>query len=488
MIKKTAYIAITLVFSFILYQITIALHTPPATAPLILDQVYENAPLKEQLLKGIETQPFNLYASLIFALAILHTFFARKITSFSKKLHDYHIKKGNTHPETFWVEILRFLGEVEVIFGIWVIPLLILMAYFYDWKTAVDYLSERSYTESLFVVVIMALASTKPVIDVAENAIRRIASLGNQSVTAWWWSILTFGPLTGSLITEPAAMTISALLLTHQFYDLKPTLYFRYATLGLLFTNISVGGTLTHFAAPPVIMVSKAWGWDTPYMFKNFGLKAVIGIVLANTLYYLIFRKDFRELEIRKKEVKTSDSKENSPFWISLVHLFFLAWIVVHSHYPAMVVGTFLIFLGFYKATIRFQDKLDLKMPILVGFFLAGLVIHGSLQGWWISPLLSKGTFETLMVLSLILTAFNDNAAITFLASLNPSFTETFKYAVMAGAITGGGLTVIANAPNLPGQTILGKQFPNGVSVLYLFLGALAPTIIVGLCFYLFII
>jgi Na+/H+ antiporter NhaD/arsenite permease-like protein len=82
-----------------------------------------------------------------------------------------------------------------------------------------------------------------------------------------------------------------------------------------------------------------------------------------------------------------------------------------------------------------------------------------------------------------ILTAFNDNAAITYLATLVPGFTDGMKYAVVAGAVTGGGLTVIANAPNPAGQTILKRYFPDGVAPLQLFVWALPPTIIMGLCF-----
>ena len=85
-----------------------------------------------------------------------------------------------------------------------------------------------------------------------------------------------------------------------------------------------------------------------------------------------------------------------------------------------------------------------------------------------------------------ILTAVNDNAAITYLASLVPGFSDHLRYAVVAGAVVGGGLTVIANAPNPAGQSILSRFFPDGVSPLGLLLGALAPTVIVGAMFLLF--
>jgi Na+/H+ antiporter NhaD/arsenite permease-like protein len=110
-------------------------------------------------------------------------------------------------------------------------------------------------------------------------------------------------------------------------------------------------------------------------------------------------------------------------------------------------------------------------------------VIHGGLQGWWIEPVLSSLTAVPLFLGSTLLTALNDNAAITYLATLVPDFTDELKYAVVAGAVTGGGLTVIANAPNPAGQNILQRFFPAGVSPVGLLLGSLVPTVILGLCF-----
>mgnify|MGYP001553391233 FL=1 len=118
-----------------------------------------------------------------------------------------------------------------------------------------------------------------------------------------------------------------------------------------------------------------------------------------------------------------------------------------------------------------------------MGFFLAGLVIHGGLQGWWIQPVLGSLGEVALFAGATILTAFNDNALITYLATLVPGFTEQLKFAVVSGAVTGGGLTVIANAPNPAGQSILQRYFPNGISPLGLLLGALLPTLIVAASF-----
>ncbi|NGX43487.1 MAG: hypothetical protein K940chlam7_01785 [Chlamydiae bacterium] len=488
------YLVVIIVLASFIYSICGGSCYLPSDHQLIISlDKYADAHLataKEQLLHRIRIQPFNLISLLMFACAILHTFFAHYFTVLSKKLKDRNLRL-NKHPvDSFGVEVLRFMGEVEVVFGLWVIPLLILMALSYDWRTSIQFIEGIDYLEAMFVVVIMALASTGPIVKLAEDCFKVVAKLGGESVWAWWWVILTLGPISGSLITEPGAMTISALLLGKQFYELKPTPKFAYATLGLLFTNISVGGVFTNFAAPPVLMVSKSWGWDVSYMATNFGWKALLGILLANAVYFLIFRSEFVDMEKRRKEHLEKERIEQKkktpiPFWISLMHVAFLAWTVVHNHYPAIFIGSFLLFLGFYQATLSYQKTLNLKPPILVGFFLGGVVIHGTLQAWWIAPILGSVTEGWLMILSTILTSFNDNAEITFLATLIPSFDETLKYTLVAGAVTGGGLTVIANAPNPSGQTILGKYFYQGISAVSLLFAAIFPALVMGSCFYL---
>jgi hypothetical protein len=438
-------------------------------------------------------EPFNVVATLIFILAVLHTFATAKIRHWAHVVEERHcermkIKRGDHDSDgqpdevSFWGQILHFIGEVEAVFGIWALVLGAAIVWFKGIDTAVHYVADTvNYTEPMFVVVIMALASTRPIMRLAEQSLRIVASIGKGSPVAWWLSILTVAPLLGSFITEPAAMTISALLLSRQFYDLKPSKKLMYATLGLLFVNISIGGTLTHFAAPPVLMVAAAWGWDMVYMFTHFGWHAFAGIVLSNAIYLSIFRKELFAL----KPVDRSGERveEAVPAWVTLVHLLFLGFTVWANHHPALFIGAFLFFLAFSQATAHHQSKLELRGPMLVGFFLGGLVIHGGLQAWWIQPVLGSLGEVPLFAGATVLTAFNDNALITYLATLVPGFSEELKYAVVAGAVTGGGLTVIANAPNPAGQSILQRYFPDGVSPLGLLLGALIPTLVVVFSF-----
>ena len=452
--------------------------------------------LGEVIKERAVADPFNVVATGIFVLAVLHTFASGKIRHWAHVVEERHLACLKERPKrqdadedgvpdevSFWGQVLHFLGEVEAIFGIWVIALGAAIVGFKGLDTAVNYISGSvNFTEPMFVVIIMALASTRPVLKLAEQAMCIVASLGGGRPVAWWFSILTIAPLLGSFITEPAAMTIAALLLGKQFYALNPSSRLKYATLGLLFVNISIGGTLTHFAAPPVLMVAAAWGWDMKYMFLHFGWHAITGIVISNIAYFLVFRK---ELVALKTSAAAGDAKgdEPVPAWVTLMHLVFLGFTVWSAHHPALFIGGFLFFLAFAQATAHHQSKVELKGPMLVGFFLAGLVIHGGLQGWWIEPVLGSLGEVPLFLGATILTAFNDNALITYLATLVPGFTEELKFAVVSGAVTGGGLTVIANAPNPAGQSILQKYFPGGVSPGGLLLGAMFPTIAVAFSF-----
>ena len=168
---------------------------------------------------------------------------------------------------------------------------------------------------------------------------------------------------------------------------------------------------------------------------------------------------------------------------MTLVHVLFLTWTVVNAHYPALFIGGFLIFLGFARATPMYQSRFEIRTPLLVGFFLAGLVIHGGLQGWWIAPVLASLTDSALFGAATFLTAFNDNALVTYLATLVPNLGDPLKHAVVEGAVTGGGLTVIANAPNPAGQALLSRYFNGAVSPLGLLLGALLPTAVAAAAF-----
>ena len=167
-----------------------------------------------------------------------------------------------------------------------------------------------------------------------------------------------------------------------------------------------------------------------------------------------------------------------------VVHLAFLAGVVVYAHHPVVFMGLFLFFLGVAHAYQRFQNRLILREGLLVGFFLMGLVTLGTQQRWWLQEVLAGLDTTALYFGATALTAITDNAALTYLGSLVTDVDDAFKYALVAGAVTGGGLTVIANAPNPAGFAILRGSFAeNTINPIGLFLAALPPTIVAVLAF-----
>jgi hypothetical protein len=231
-------------------------------------------------------------------------------------------------------------------------------------------------------------------------------------------------------------------------------------------------------------MVAHQWSWDSWFMFVHFGWEVVIGIVLATFVYRFIFRKSLRALDEEEKLNPIEESVSNIPKRIIVVHLLFLLWTVVNAHSVPLLIGAFLFFLAFLQTTADYQKAFCIKSSLMVGFFLAGIVIHGGLQTWWIRPFLTALSENCLFFGALMLSAFNDNAAITYLSSLVDAFSNNFvlQKAIVTGGIVGGGLTVIANAPNPAGQSILAKHFKDGtVSPIGLLLAAILPTFILGL-------
>jgi hypothetical protein len=443
--------------------------------------------LWEVLLHRVEVEPLNLFATGIFFCAIIHTFSASWFLRLAKRREEQdHIswlervdRGGDVEPPLrFLTVLLHYLGELEAVFGLWIVPLIVAVTVSKGWDVTKHILENTvHFHEAVFVVVVMAIASSQPVLYIAERMLSAVARVMGRSPASWWATILIVGPIFGSLITEPAAMTICALLLGQHFYRYKPSKVLAYASVGLLFTNISVGGVLTHFAAPPVVIVSATWNWDTPFMFKTFGWKALGAVCFSTFAYLYLFRREFQAIARRVSPFDASHPvlEKPTPLGVVVVNLLFMAWTVLNAHSPQLVIGGFLFFLAFVDATRHFQRAISLRMPLLVGFFLAGLVVHGTFQAWWIEPLLNRLSEGSLLLSSVFLSAFNDNAAITYLASLVPHFSDELRYLVLSGAVAAGGLTVLANAPNPAGNALLSRHFEGGISQVLLFLAAIFP-------------
>lgn len=426
----------------------------------------------------MEPTTIELIACVLFGLAILHTFSVKRFEHMAHKYPEGSIGENAYH----------FLGEVEVVFGLWAGVFIVTMAALNGVAEPIAYMEGRldgynvNYTEPAFVFAIMAMAATRPVIDLAGAMIQFVAKLLPLSNSVSFFVVaLVLGPILGSFITEPAAMTVTALILKRRYYDQGMTTKFMYATIGVLFVNISVGGTLTHFAAPPVLMVAATWDWDMMHMMRHFGWKSAIGVLINAVILTVMFRDELKNMTVDDDE--QADERPPVPGWLTLIHMIFMALVVFNAHHMVVFLGIFLFFLGIVDVTMEHQDRLQLREALLVGFFLAGLVTLGGFQKWWLQPLLTQLDSLPLFLGATGLTAITDNAALTYLGSLVEGLKDADKYALVAGAVAGGGLTVIANAPNPAGFGILKGSFGDeGISPIGLLTGALAPTAIVMVC------
>ena len=404
----------------------------------------------------------QLGGAILFAIAVAHTFSAK---FFERLAHSQPAHAGLWH----------LLGEVEVVFGFWAMVLIVYIALAGGGAQALQYLESRNYTEPMFVFVIMVIAASRPILRLALGCVQWTARLMPMpAAMATFFLALSLVPLLGSFITEPAAMTLAALLLRDRFYARGLSKRLQYAAIGVLFVNVSIGGTLTPYAAPPVLMVAGTWNWDLAHMLTHFGWRSALAVVINALGVTLLFRT-----ELRRLPVSGAPAGEPVPLALIVVHLLFLAGVVVFAHHPVVFMGLFLFFLGIAHGYGRFQDRLILREGLLVAFFLAGLVVLGGQQQWWLQPLLERMSPTAVYYGATALTAITDNAALTYLGSLVQGLSDEFKYSLVAGAVTGGGLTVIANAPNPAGYSILKRNFEDEeISALGLLAGAAIPTLV----------
>ena len=417
----------------------------------------------------MEPTPLHWIAAALFGIALLHTFSTKQ---FERLSHRFPRHAGLFH----------LLGEVEVVFGFWAMVLIVAMALVGGGAQALQYAESRNYTEPLFVFVVMVIAASRPVLRTVVALVDTAARwLPLPTPMANAWLGLAAVPLLGSLITEPAAMTIAALMLAPQIFRTGVPERLKYLALGVLFVNVSIGGTLTSYAAPPVLMVASTWQWDSAFMLATFGWKAAVAVLINATACTFVLR---RHLPHASALEAGRQAQPPVPAAVACVHILLLAGVVLFAHHPVVFLGLFLMFLGFAQAYERHQSPLILKEALLVGFFLAGLVVLGGMQQWWLQPIVSGLEPLALFAGALGLTAITDNAALTYLGSLIEGISDPAKYMLVAGAVAGGGLTVIANAPNPAGVALLKRGFEDEtIGAGGLLLGALGPTAVAATAF-----
>jgi hypothetical protein len=343
----------------------------------------------------------QILGAVLFAVALVHTF---STTIFERLARRYPKHEGTFH----------LLGEVEVVFGFWAMVLVLCTFVLSGKEQAIQYVESRNFTEPLFVFAIMVVAGSRPILQMTTQLVTvlaRILPIRTSLVT--YFLSLWLIPLLGSFITEPAAMTLAALMLRDRLFATDVAERVKYATIGVLFVNVSIGGTLTPFAAPPVLMVASKWNWDVGFMLSHFGWRAALAAFVNATAVTLIFRREIARIA----SDDASEERPAVPFPAMLVCVLFLLGVVMFAHHPTIFMGLLLFFIGYSAAYPRHHDTLILREALLVAFFLAGLVVLGGQQRWWLQPLLTSMSPSAVFYGATALTAVTDNAALTYLGS-----------------------------------------------------------------------
>jgi Na+/H+ antiporter NhaD/arsenite permease-like protein len=378
----------------------------------------------------LQNSTVQILGAAFFAIAVLHTFF---VGFFQKLSHRFSADSAGR-------AVFHLLGEVEIVFGFWAGILYLILFFIVPHQQIIQYHDSLGFTEPLFIFCIMVIAATKPVLWLARQGLMAISQVlvkvfRTPQVPTDLAVVLILGPLSGSFITEPAAMTVTALLLNRMIKT--PGKYFAYAILAVLFVNVSIGGALTPYAAPPLLMVAKKWNWDFAFVIANFGWRSTIAVIINALGLTLFFSKSIWASSSTLKQVSGAD--EAMPWIVVMIHYVLLILIVLTAHQANMCVGVFLLFLGITTVTKKYQDNLRLRESLLVGFFLGGLVVFGAFQRWWLEPLLQNMNEFWLFKGSVLLTAITDNAALTYLGSQVESLSTSAQFYLVAGALAGGG-------------------------------------------------
>lgn len=484
----------TCVFCAALVFAGLLLSSPDACAaqfPLPQDAYPKCDGLWRTLVSRVKMSHMNLYATIIFACAVVHTFSYQMFLKFADTVKKQQKRfKLRDSSVDIAKRILSLLGEVEIVFALWLVPLFAIFYYECGWHSLTDYLNnlayaQDKYSEPVFVMVVMCMAATRPVIYVAAKFVSLFAALGGKTVRAWWISIMCVGPILGSFITEPAAITICAILLFAPLFRLHAVDQIQVRDYRAAFRFGVARRRVDAFFRAPDYHGRAFVGLG--YAVHDCALR--VEVCACDFCVHVRLRVPFQARVVSLENNRIMRGAESSiekppPNWIIGMHLLFLIAAVAVMHYLVLEMFLLLAFIAFVDITQRFQWEMKFRSPMLVAIFLGALVTHGSLQTWWLEPILERLDSGALFAGSVLLTSFNDNAAITYLASLVPSFVDETKYLIVAAAISGGGLTVIANAPNLVGLSVLKEEFRNGVSPKLLLEWSIVPTLLACAAFF----
>lgn len=417
-------------------------------------------------------------SAVLFFSAVIHTF----LTPWLTRLYEECLHKKMIFPERWrqylWLsELLRIVSRVELVFVLWAIPLFFLFLYTEGYRVTMAYFDSRNYVFSLFIVVMLILLESRPIEYLSQRIFSSAAKIGKQSPICWWWTIMIAAPLSTFFLKESGAMIIAATLLSKHFYQLSPSPKFCYATMGLLFSNISISGLTSSFSSRALLTILPEIKWTSSFIITHFCWKVILAVLISTMIFFLFFRKEFKKFP---KTIPSSTIMQNRvPYWTIFIHVVLVGCVILSRAIPLFLGFILVFYLGFQRFTIFYQNPIKTAKVCFVGLFYAGVVIFGELQEWWMLDLMHGMSDFGYMMTSYMFSIFLDNALVNHIVHNLPMANDCYLYLVLVGSMSAGGLTLVSNMPNIVGYLILRPTFPQSdISLIRLFWSALIPSIV----------
>ena len=397
----------------------------------------------------------EIFSTVIFFIAVVHIFIS---VQFLKRAHQ--IEKKGSQKNLFSYSCNAFLGNAALIFGLWLIPILIVMALQRGPALSMEFFASINWNEPLAYFVLITVATVRPLRNLFDTLMHKTSHLfGNRIFFFWAGTLLLSSVLTG-VFSNVAIMALACLFLSHSFFPLKPSVPLSYLTFALLLLCIAVGETIipVNFS---FIMDGINGDWSHLQIFFVFGWKVFLGLILLLFGAWYLFKKEFKKLQAPYKRCEKKRYKIRLRE-ITYALLFLLASFGKNNVYILLMVIALVIVLHkpYYRMK-KEEGSLQLYFPLLIAFFTLTLEMHASLQKWWVLPLFQKISGLSSYPYAFFLTGLNEHIPLEALKVTLKEATPITQFYSYLGVLAGGGLTIIAKSANMVSNLTLKKHFPH---------------------------
>lgn len=403
----------------------------------------------------MEGAPFQIFSTIFFCIAIVHVFICDKFQKKARSLHGKERKSSR-------FSLFEFLGNTTLIFGLWLIPILILMLFLEGPSQTLNLIQSIDYVEPFAYFVLITLATVRPVLQLFDSLVDSVSKVFHNKLILWWLTVLVLSALLTGCFSEIAVMTLTAQFLATRFFPLHPSKSLTYFTFSSLLLVIAVGTTIV-----PINFSFFFKTFDSDLtrfkIFTLFGWKTLVALLGVLSFGLLFYRKEFDKLQRQKKKVTRKSAAITARHFLYLFLILIASFGKENPYILMMVIATVVIL---HKAAFKIvgqEGKLSLYLPLLIAFFTTTLEFHASLQKWWVEPLLTNIRGFPSFGLPYLLTGLNEHVPLAALKTTLIQVSEQVKFLSYLGVLAGGALTFIAKSSNIVAKKLLKTHFSGQV-------------------------